>query len=104
MSDRPEIVLPGGRGPSGNPLVMLQAETAKQTEVIRLGMEAIAKAVGAGVRHVYALEPVEDEHTRGFMSYCLGCSEAQRQYVYPCRVHTLEELPAPPSQFSADPF
>jgi len=97
MADnKPQLDIPGRPRDSNNPLVMITEAMNKQTEVITQGLSLIVRRMG-DERHVYALEPIENEHGKGFLSYCLSCSNTQQRFVHPCAIMGPELLPIPPS-------
>lgn len=96
MTDSP-LRLPGQERPTGNPLLVLSEKLD--------GVIAQLKRLGDGSvkRHEYGLWPAnpDDPKCRDWITYCIGCSEAQERFVWPCSQDSPVIKPTPPSAFTA---
>lgn len=95
-----DVPLLGENGrPINNPLVVLNNHLGQITEAL----ETISAR--QSVPHVYTQQIVQDEHHgRMWGTFCLGCSDAAREYVYPCRVQPEEPLKPPAFYTIGDAF
>ena len=101
MSDA--LHVPGQPRRSDNPLTALTDALSTQTQVLTEGFNKILTVISASQRHVYALEPVDNEQGLGFMSYCYACSEANARFVHPCMLMRPQALTVPPPTFLVAP-
>lgn len=106
MTEQPSLHVPGrpNQQSAGNPLTVLTAALQAQTNMIGQGLELIVAALRESKstgEHVYALKPIESDQGKGFMSFCIACSDAAQQYIHPCR--EFPAMPTPPSTFLTEP-
>ena len=88
-----EIQVPGqARRGEPNPLLVLATALDKANSYLH----QIADNTKGEPKHLYALAQRPDD---SWGSYCLACSEAVEEYVYPCAV--FPERPTPPSHITA---
>ena len=94
------IHIPGQARNDPNPLLVLAAAADKTNQHlahISTMLGALVVNTTKEVRHVYAIE----ERDIGIWgTYCLACSDAEQDYVYPCK---RGEHTAPPSHISVLP-
>ena len=96
-----QIHVPGQtHRPDANPLLVLAKALDKTnqhlTELV-ITTRAIASNTKKESRHTYAIDK-RDEGVWG--TYCLACSDAAEEYIYPCKVGGIEP---PPSHISILP-
>lgn len=89
-------ILTPGQSSQPNPLLVL----AKSLDGLSTKLAGHLAQISENTRpkHVYAVTQVD----QGWALYCLGCSELQDKYVFPC-VHHDPDKPLPPAGFSVDP-
>ena len=94
------IHIPGQARNDPNPLLVLATALDKTNQLLRAINKNMAELVvntTKEARHTYAIE----ERDIGIWgTYCLACSDAESEYIYPCRRGT---SPAPPSHISVLP-
>lgn len=94
------IISPKQHGRAGgNPLDTLVEATTAQTAIL----ERIAHTLAMKIEHFYGLHPTQDNlGAPGFISFCVGCSELEQRFVFPCHAQPAEH-PMPPSAFTLTP-
>jgi hypothetical protein len=90
-----ELHIPGQPSPSSNPLTALTGALNRAN----MFLETIAKNSTVSRAHIYALSELVDDGKWGV--YCLGCSDEQEEYIYPCAKFT--ERPKPPNTIAVLP-
>ena len=96
----PEIPVLGQTG-TNNPLLIL-AEQLQTTNAILAKLEMNTRPE-LRMLHEYTVTAVNDEggHGRMWGTFCIACSNAAQEYIYPCRVKD-EEVIKLPAFFTID--
>lgn len=79
------LSLPGSSGPTGNPLVVLNAHLATLNTNLAMITQHI---VGKDRPHVAAVAPLTHTLDDGpeWGVFCFACTEEASEFVYPCRI------------------
>ena len=96
-----QIHVPGqSHRPDANPLLVLAKaldKTNSRLADIAIKLDQLVDNTKKEGRHTYAIDK-RDDGVWG--TYCLACSEAAEEYIYPCKVGGIEP---PPSHISILP-
>jgi len=101
-----ELHVPGRPRRSENPLLVLaESMTGVIDQLKDMTTELRTANTARNIEHMYGLYPAnpDDPGNTRWVVYCIGCSHAVKQLIWPCQVRVPGTYPLPPSGFEAEP-